>query len=173
MGSLCFLGVRSQLFLRSQKVPGSKSDSIEDPPYMTCCSLTLSIRECPKRLFKQKTVTVRISRRNFHPLSLCGIDFTPAARFLFRVVHPTGLREKGVFLIIRTLPAVIVVFEGEGEFSFSLKEEHGRSCILRSLYYNGLRNQRVKSYVVAKRYPADEVRKFGEGDASSCVILVI
>ncbi|GBN31981.1 hypothetical protein AVEN_208687-1 [Araneus ventricosus] len=42
------------------------------------------------------------------------------------------------------MPAVIVVFEGESEFPLSLLEELGRSRILGSLYFNGLRNQRVK-----------------------------
>ncbi|GBM02464.1 hypothetical protein AVEN_76510-1 [Araneus ventricosus] len=41
--------------------------------------------------------------------------------------------------------AVIVVFEGESETPLSLIEELGRSRILRSLYFNGLRNQRVKT----------------------------
>ncbi|GBL90793.1 hypothetical protein AVEN_215534-1 [Araneus ventricosus] len=41
------------------------------------------------------------------------------------------------------MPAVIVVFEEESESPLSLIEELGRSSILRSLYSNGLRNQRV------------------------------
>ncbi|GBM49394.1 hypothetical protein AVEN_32523-1 [Araneus ventricosus] len=41
------------------------------------------------------------------------------------------------------MPAVIVVFEAEREFSLSFIEELGRSGILRSLYFNGIRNQRV------------------------------
>ncbi|GBN85034.1 hypothetical protein AVEN_219655-1 [Araneus ventricosus] len=41
------------------------------------------------------------------------------------------------------MPAVIVVFEGESEFPLSLIEELGRSRILRSLYFNDLRNHRV------------------------------
>ncbi|GBM02867.1 hypothetical protein AVEN_52042-1 [Araneus ventricosus] len=45
------------------------------------------------------------------------------------------------------MPGVIVVFEGEGEFPRSLIEERGRSRTLRSLYLNGLRNQRVNLLV--------------------------
>ncbi|GBM59747.1 hypothetical protein AVEN_110020-1 [Araneus ventricosus] len=94
------------------------------PPYD---HLALSIWECPKRLFKQKTLAVRISLRNFHPLSLSVIDFSPAAHTSFvRVVRPEGLGEKEGFLRIRTVKL-------------------GRSRILRSLYSNDLRNQRVKT----------------------------
>ncbi|GBM45447.1 hypothetical protein AVEN_233344-1 [Araneus ventricosus] len=72
------------------------------------------------------------------------IDFTPAARaFFFRVARPDVFGEEGSFLTIRTMPAVIVVFEGEGEFALSLIEVLGRSRILRPLYFSGLRNQRV------------------------------
>ncbi|GBN02509.1 hypothetical protein AVEN_211667-1, partial [Araneus ventricosus] len=42
------------------------------------------------------------------------------------------------------VPAVIAVFETGSEFLFSLKEKLGRFRILRCLYPNGLRNQRVK-----------------------------
>ncbi|GBN49108.1 hypothetical protein AVEN_206913-1 [Araneus ventricosus] len=42
------------------------------------------------------------------------------------------------------MPAAIVVFEGESEFPLSLIEKLGHSPILRFLYLNGLRNQRVK-----------------------------
>ncbi|GBN80821.1 hypothetical protein AVEN_146482-1 [Araneus ventricosus] len=66
--------------------------------------------------------------------------------FFFRVTRLYVFGEEGSFLTIRTLPAVIVVFEGESEFPLSLVEELGRSSILRSLYFNGLRNQRVKYY---------------------------
>ncbi|GBN99753.1 hypothetical protein AVEN_29397-1 [Araneus ventricosus] len=115
--------------------------------YTVC--LALSIRERPKRLFKQKTVAVRngrISLRKFQPLSLSVIDFSPAARaFFVRVVRPDGLGEKGDFLRIRTVPAVIEVSKGGGEFPLPFKEELGRSRILRSLYSNGLRNQRVNT----------------------------
>ncbi|GBN59499.1 hypothetical protein AVEN_106545-1 [Araneus ventricosus] len=45
--------------------------------------------------------------------------------------------EEGSFLTIPTMPAVVVVFEGESEFSLSLIEELGRSRILWSLYFNG------------------------------------
>ncbi|GBM66540.1 hypothetical protein AVEN_179164-1 [Araneus ventricosus] len=110
---------------------------------------TLSIRERPKRLFKQKTMAVRISLRKIHPLSLSVIDFSLAARaFFVRVVRPDGLGEKGDFLRIRTVPAAIVVFEEGSEFPLSLKEELERSRILRSLYTIGLRNQRVKQRVL-------------------------
>ncbi|GBN40955.1 hypothetical protein AVEN_217420-1 [Araneus ventricosus] len=72
-------------------------------------TLTLSIRERPKRIFKQKTMAVRISLRNFHPLSLSVIDFSAAAHtFFVRVARPDGLGEKEGFLRIRTVPAVIV-----------------------------------------------------------------
>ncbi|GBN54956.1 hypothetical protein AVEN_80117-1 [Araneus ventricosus] len=82
----------------------------------------------------------------FPPLSLSVIDFTPAARaFFFGVARPDVFGEEGSFLTIRTMPAVIVVFERESEFSLSLIEELGRSHILRSFYFNDLRNQRVKS----------------------------
>ncbi|GBN56986.1 hypothetical protein AVEN_58955-1 [Araneus ventricosus] len=108
--------------------------------------LTLSIRERPKRLFKQKTMAVRnvrISLRKFHPLSLSGFDFSSAARgFFSRVGRPHGLVEKGYFL--RAVPAVIVVSDEGGEFTLSLKEAFERDRILRSLYSNGLRNQKFK-----------------------------
>ncbi|GBM28076.1 hypothetical protein AVEN_66562-1 [Araneus ventricosus] len=42
------------------------------------------------------------------------------------------------------MPAVIVVFEVESEFSLSFIEELGRCRILRYLYFNGMRDQRVK-----------------------------
>ncbi|GBO01188.1 hypothetical protein AVEN_10593-1, partial [Araneus ventricosus] len=91
---------------------------------------------------------VRISLRNFHRLSLSVIDFSPAARaFFVRVAHPNGMGEKGWFLGIRTVSGVIVVFEAGGEFFLSLKEELRRSRILRFLYLNGLRNQRVKTII--------------------------
>ncbi|GBL78511.1 hypothetical protein AVEN_42988-1 [Araneus ventricosus] len=61
-----------------------------------------------------------------------------------RVTHPDVFGEEGSFLTIRTMPAVIVVFEGESEFLLSLLKELGRSRILRFLYFNGLKNQRVK-----------------------------
>ncbi|GBL84605.1 hypothetical protein AVEN_191070-1 [Araneus ventricosus] len=107
--------------------------------------LTLSIRDRPIRPFKQKTIAVRnVRMSNFHPLSLSVIDFTPAARVFFvRVAPPDVFGEEGSFPTIRTMPAVIVVFEGGSEFPLSLMEELGRSRILRSLYFNGLRNQRV------------------------------
>ncbi|GBN44767.1 hypothetical protein AVEN_91039-1 [Araneus ventricosus] len=108
---------------------------------LTLMALTLSIREHPKHLFKQKTMAirnVRISLRNFHLLSLNVLDFSPAARaFFVSVARPDGSGEKGCFLRIRTVPAV-------SEFPLSLKEELGRSRILRSLCSNGLRNQKVK-----------------------------
>ncbi|GBM69626.1 hypothetical protein AVEN_151304-1 [Araneus ventricosus] len=86
--------------------------------------LTLSIRERPKRLFKQNTMAVRISLRNFQPLSLSVIDFSPDARIFFvRVARPDGLGEKEGFLRIRSVPAVIVVFE-EGR-GISLMFERG------------------------------------------------
>ncbi|GBM99834.1 hypothetical protein AVEN_224444-1 [Araneus ventricosus] len=95
----------------------------------TTSSVTLPIRDSPIRPFKQKTIDV------LHPLSLSVIDFTPADVF----------GEEGSFLTIRKMPAVIVVFERESELPLSLIEELGRSRILRSLYLNGLRNQKVKS----------------------------
>ncbi|GBN38427.1 hypothetical protein AVEN_248240-1 [Araneus ventricosus] len=83
---------------------------------------------------------------NFPPLSLSVIEFTPAARaFFFGVARPDVFGEEGSFLTIRTIPTVIVVFEGGSEFSLSLIEKLGRPRILMSLYFNGLRNQRVKS----------------------------
>ncbi|GBM54558.1 hypothetical protein AVEN_184259-1 [Araneus ventricosus] len=58
------------------------------------------------------------------PLSLSVIDFTPAARaFFVRVARLDVFGEEGSFLTIRTMPAVIVVFEGESEFPLSLIEE--------------------------------------------------
>ncbi|GBM75911.1 hypothetical protein AVEN_241361-1 [Araneus ventricosus] len=50
------------------------------------------------------------------------------------------------------MPAVIVVFDGESEFPLSLIEELGHSRILRSLYFIGLRNQRVKAAVVKDKW---------------------
>ncbi|GBM49550.1 hypothetical protein AVEN_1883-1 [Araneus ventricosus] len=81
----------------------------------------------------------------FPPLSLSVIDFTPAARaFVVRVAHPDVFGEEGSFLTIPTMPAGIVVFEWESEFPLSSIEELGRPRILRSLYFNGHRNQKVK-----------------------------
>ncbi|GBN40994.1 hypothetical protein AVEN_149380-1 [Araneus ventricosus] len=112
-------------------------------------SLTLSIRYRPIRPFKQNTISVRneqMSLRNFHPLSLSVINFTPAVRaFCVRVAHPDVFGEEESFLTIQTMPAVIVVFEGESEFPLSSIEELGRTRILRSLFFNGLRNQRAKA----------------------------
>ncbi|GBN18195.1 hypothetical protein AVEN_10011-1 [Araneus ventricosus] len=68
----------------------------------------------------------------------------PFVKFSLRVARPDVFGEEVSFLTIRTMPAVIVVFERENEFPLSLIEELGRSRILRSLYFNGLRNQRVK-----------------------------
>ncbi|GBN22458.1 hypothetical protein AVEN_80395-1 [Araneus ventricosus] len=48
------------------------------------------------------------------------------------------------------MPAVIVVFLGDSEFPLSLIEELKRSRILRSLYFNGLRNQRVTSGILER-----------------------
>ncbi|GBN92246.1 hypothetical protein AVEN_86188-1 [Araneus ventricosus] len=82
----------------------------------------------------------------FPPLLLSVMDFTPSESVFFvRVARPDEFGEEGSFLRIRTMPAVIVVFEGEREFPLSLIEELGRSRILRSLYFNGIRNQRVKA----------------------------
>ncbi|GBM13741.1 hypothetical protein AVEN_90007-1 [Araneus ventricosus] len=73
------------------------------------------------------------------------IDFTPAARaFFVRVARRDVFGKKGSFLTIRTMPSVTVVFEGESEFPLSWIEELRRSRILRFLYFNGLRNQKVK-----------------------------
>ncbi|GBO42706.1 hypothetical protein AVEN_202992-1 [Araneus ventricosus] len=85
----------------------------------TTNNLTLSIRERPKRVFRQKTMAARnfrISLRNFLPLSLSVIDFSSAARtFFVRVVRPDGMGEKQCFLRIRTVQAVLVAFEeGKG-----------------------------------------------------------
>ncbi|GBM37949.1 hypothetical protein AVEN_46253-1 [Araneus ventricosus] len=60
------------------------------------------------------------------------------------MARPDVVGEEGSFLTIRTMPVVTVAFEGESEFSLSLIEELGRFRILRSLYFNGLRYQRVK-----------------------------
>ncbi|GBN55083.1 hypothetical protein AVEN_207375-1 [Araneus ventricosus] len=110
--------------------------------------LALSIRDRPIRPFKQKTIAVRnvrMSFRNFHPLSLSEIDFTPAEHaFFLRVSRPNLFGEEGCFLKIRTMPAVIAVSEEESEFSLSLIDELGRTRILMSLYFNGHRNQRVE-----------------------------
>ncbi|GBN31672.1 hypothetical protein AVEN_155371-1 [Araneus ventricosus] len=77
-------------------------------------------------------------------LELSVIDFTPAARAFFVIVAcPDVFGEKGIFLRIRTVPAVIVVFEEESEFPLSLIEELGCYRILRSFYSNGLRNKRA------------------------------
>ncbi|GBL68387.1 hypothetical protein AVEN_176699-1, partial [Araneus ventricosus] len=86
------------------------------------------------------------------PLLLSVIDFTPAARaFFVRVALPDVFGEEGSFLTIRTMPAVIVVFEGESEFPSSLIEEIGCSRISRALYFNGLRNQMVNTDCLTKR----------------------
>ncbi|GBN55364.1 hypothetical protein AVEN_210922-1 [Araneus ventricosus] len=72
------------------------------------------------------------------------IDFTPARRASFnRVSRPDVFGEEGGFLSIQTMTAVIAVFQRESEFPLSLIEELGRSRLLRSLYFNRLRNQRV------------------------------
>ncbi|GBL98381.1 hypothetical protein AVEN_187720-1 [Araneus ventricosus] len=92
---------------------------------------------------------VRMSLWNFHPLSLSVIDFIPEVRFFFfRVARPDVFGEEGEFSY--NSEAAIVVFEVESEFPLSLIEEIGRSRILRSLYFNGLRNQRVISLRLLK-----------------------
>ncbi|GBM10486.1 hypothetical protein AVEN_216423-1 [Araneus ventricosus] len=64
------------------------------------------------------------------PLSLSVIDLTSTARaILVRVYRPDVFGEEGSFLTIRTMPAAILVLEGESEFSLSLIEELGRSLI--------------------------------------------
>ncbi|GBN06247.1 hypothetical protein AVEN_105372-1 [Araneus ventricosus] len=71
---------------------------------------------------------------------LTEFDFTSEARaFFFRKARPDVFGEEGRFLTIRTTPAVIVVVEGETEFPSSSIEEVGRSRILRSLYFNDLK----------------------------------
>ncbi|GBM72645.1 hypothetical protein AVEN_117431-1 [Araneus ventricosus] len=75
---------------------------------------------------KHPNITVK-----FPPLSLSVIYFTTAAHaFFVRVARHKGLGNRG-FLRIRRVPAFIAIF-GRG------------SCILCSLYSNGVRNQRVK-----------------------------
>ncbi|GBL81013.1 hypothetical protein AVEN_83100-1 [Araneus ventricosus] len=102
-----------------------------------------SIDKGPSHSSLQAKDDSRPKRTN--PLSLSVIDFTSAARAFFVIVaRPDVFGEEGSFLTIRTMPAVIAVFEGESEFPLSLIEEVGRSRILRSLYFNGLRNQKVK-----------------------------
>ncbi|GBM80197.1 hypothetical protein AVEN_141660-1 [Araneus ventricosus] len=65
-----------------------------------------------QRSLQAKEMAIRISLRSFHPLSLSVIDFSPTAHaFFLRVDHPDGLKAKKGFLRIRTVPAVIVVFE--------------------------------------------------------------
>ncbi|GBN59691.1 hypothetical protein AVEN_26110-1 [Araneus ventricosus] len=82
------------------------------------------------------------------PLSLTVIDFSPTERaFFVRVARPDGLGEKEGFIRIRTVPAVLWFLRMVGEFPSSLKEELGRSRILRFLYSNGLRNQRLKNLI--------------------------
>ncbi|GBM68118.1 hypothetical protein AVEN_176289-1 [Araneus ventricosus] len=76
------------------------------------------------------------------------------------------------------MPALIVVFEGGNEFPLSLIKELGRSRILRSLYFNGLRNQRVTGFSTAWvcglpdpwSFPTGEMRKFGEVDSVSTLL---
>ncbi|GBN16108.1 hypothetical protein AVEN_177200-1 [Araneus ventricosus] len=95
---------------------------------------------------KRPNVTLK-----FPPLSSSVIDFTTAARtFFVRVASPDVFGEEGSFLTIRTMPAVIAVFERESKFPLSLIEELERSRILRSLYFNGFKNQR--SYQILKYY---------------------
>ncbi|GBN61947.1 hypothetical protein AVEN_44437-1 [Araneus ventricosus] len=66
--------------------------------------------------------------RNFHPLLLSVINFTPEAlAFFVKAARPGGLGEKRGFLRIQTVPDVIVVFEVRGEFPLSLKEDFWRS----------------------------------------------
>ncbi|GBN26355.1 hypothetical protein AVEN_272408-1 [Araneus ventricosus] len=78
-------------------------NSIDTGPYHT--SLQAKADSRPKR----PNVTVK-----FPPLSLSVIDFTPAERaFFVRVARPDEFGEERRFLTIRTMPAVIVVFEGE------------------------------------------------------------
>ncbi|GBO35965.1 hypothetical protein AVEN_158836-1 [Araneus ventricosus] len=97
---------------------------------------------------KRPNVTLK-----FPPLSLSVIDFTPAGRaFFVRVARPDVFGEEGSFLTIWTAPAVIVVFEGKSEFPSSLIEELGRSRILRSLYFNDLKNQKVNQSLRTTHY---------------------
>ncbi|GBN08746.1 hypothetical protein AVEN_64899-1 [Araneus ventricosus] len=88
----------------------------------------------------------RISLGNFHPLSLRVIDFSPAEHtFFIRVVPTDGLGETRVFLEFGQCQLSLWFLRKGGEFPLSLKEELGLSRILRCLYSNGLRNQRVNS----------------------------
>ncbi|GBO20650.1 hypothetical protein AVEN_94597-1 [Araneus ventricosus] len=88
---------------------------------------------------KRTNVTLK-----FPTPSLSVIDFTLVARAFFsRVALPDVFGEEGSFLRIRTVPAVIVIFEEGSEFPLSWKEELGRSRILSSLYTNDLMNQRI------------------------------
>ncbi|GBN06245.1 hypothetical protein AVEN_105370-1 [Araneus ventricosus] len=54
------------------------------------------------------------------------------------------------------MPAVIVVFEEESEFPLSLIEELGRSRLLRSLYFNGISNQRSSARPSPRVHPPTE-----------------
>ncbi|GBN42516.1 hypothetical protein AVEN_208828-1 [Araneus ventricosus] len=89
---------------------------------------------------------VRILLRRFHPLSLIVIGFSPAERaFFVRVAFLDGFWERRVFLEFGQYQLSLLLLRRVGEFPLSLKEELGRSRILRSLHSNGLRNQRVNS----------------------------
>ncbi|GBM52710.1 hypothetical protein AVEN_204695-1 [Araneus ventricosus] len=114
--------------------------------------LTLSMRERPKRLFKQKTAAVRNDRttlRNFHPLSL-SVIFSHLFRVLSLIecLAQIGWGKRGIFLEPGQCQLSMQFLRRGGEFLLSLKEELECYRILRFLYSNGLRNQRVKDLAV-------------------------
>ncbi|GBM85452.1 hypothetical protein AVEN_134353-1 [Araneus ventricosus] len=89
---------------------------------------------------------VRISLLNFHPLSLSVIDFSPLRTLSsFEWLAQMRWGKRKVLLEFGQCQLSLWFLRKGGEFPLSLKEELGRSRILRFLYSNGLRNQRVKS----------------------------
>ncbi|GBO38723.1 hypothetical protein AVEN_214171-1 [Araneus ventricosus] len=113
-------------FTRSDHIAGQKG---------TCFnSIDTSLQAKDDNRPKRPNVTVK-----FPPLSLTVIVFTPVARaFFVRMARTDVFGEEGSFLTIRTMLAVIVVFEGKSELPLYLIEELGRSLIFRSLYLMAL-----------------------------------
>ncbi|GBN76145.1 hypothetical protein AVEN_166046-1 [Araneus ventricosus] len=79
----------------------------------------------------------------------CSTRFLRWSGWLRRVL---GSRDG--FLRIRRVPAFIAIFERGSEFPLSLKEKLRRSRVLRSLYSDGLKNQRINTQLPHIFFPS-------------------
>ncbi|GBN98497.1 hypothetical protein AVEN_113239-1 [Araneus ventricosus] len=69
-----------------------------------------------------------------------------------------GWEKSRIFLEFGHCQLSLWFLRREGEFPLSLKEELGRSRILRFLYSNGLRNQRVNGHAMRTGNPISTTR---------------